>query len=591
MRSTFKGCSASTSLLNELIDVSLNRQKADLVIKNGQYLDVFSGQFIKGDIAVYQGMIAGVFDHYEGQREIDVRNAYIVPGFIDAHLHIESTLLIPEQLERLVLPRGTTTLVWDPHEIANVIGTEGIQWALQSSEGLLLDIFVMLSSCVPATTPALGFETSGAILSAEDLKPFISHPRVLGLAELMNLPGLFNHDPDVIAKIQLFHTLKIDGHCPATKGYSLNACGVAAINTCHESVSREEAAEKLSKGIHVLIRQGSCERNASELLPLLNAYTSSVMAFCTDDLKPNDIVQEGHIDAIINKGLKMGIAPELMFRAASFAPSRMYDLEDRGAIAPGYWADFCVVLPRENEWKKGMEVQSVYKRGQCVEDRLFKQGKQKTKSLPANSMNLERCSVGDFRVPARVDKEEVVWVIGVQEHQIVTDKIKAVLPVEKGEIQIDPINDILKIAVLERHHHTGNRSVGFVKGFKLRQGALASTIAHDSHNIVVVGVDERSMMKAVNHLIDINGGIVVIDQQGNPVSLSLPIGGLMTDDAFEGVLEAIDKTKSAAKAIGCELKEPFLQLAFLALPVVPSLKITDTGLIDVDHFKKVEIYA
>jgi adenine deaminase len=592
---TYRASYATTEILKELIDVSLGRKKAECVIKNGYILDVFSGRFILGDMAIHRGMIAGVFDHYHGEKEVDVKGAYLVPGFIDAHVHLESSLLVPHQYQQLVLPSGTTTVIWDLHEIANVSGAKGISWALAAIEHLILDVFVMLSSCVPATSPDLQFETSGAHLKVDDLKAFMHHPRVLGLAELMNLPGLFGLDEDVLAKVMAFNRCSRDGHCPQTTAHPLNACGVAGIGSCHETISPEEAFEKLSKGISVLIREGSCARNADALLPLLNEYTSSTMCFCSDDLKPNDLVKDGHINFIINKALKKGIKPEVVFRAASFAPAHLYHLQDRGALAPGYLADFCVVAPEHTDWREGMTIQAVYKSGRCVDATQLSKPVRSLISEPANTMNLSPCTVNDFDILTKSSASrsswQKVWVIGVLESQIITDKLAMDVPVAGGKLGMDLENDILKIAVFERHLRSGNRTIGFVKGFQLKQGALASTVAHDSHNLIVIGTDEKLMMQAVNRLIEVGGGLIAVDGACREVVLPLPIGGLMTSAKTSEVLSILEAQKAMMKGMGCRLKEPFLQMAFLALPVIPSLKITDRGIIDVDAFKKIDLIA
>lgn len=576
--------------LRSMIDVALGREKADFVFKNGYFLDVFNGRFLAGDVAIAQGKIIGILDQYHGRQEIDLAGAYMVPGFIDAHTHIESSLLAPEQYQQLVLSKGTTSVIWDPHEIANVAGMEGLQWALSAIENLCLDVFVMLPSCVPATNPALEFETSGAILFANDLKLFAQYPRVLGLAELMNLPGLFAHDPDVLEKILLFSNAKIDGHCPSIRSHELNACKSVGIHSCHESTSFEEAQEKLTKGIHVLIREGSCERNADTLLPLLNAYTSSMIAFCSDDLKPNDIVKDGHIDFIINKALRRNIAPEVVFRAASLTPAGLYGLKNRGAIAAGYCADLCVIRPREDNWQNGMQIEKVYKNGRLIQENRLS-CIQNTPFSVKHNMNLEDCSADQFQIRAcsRDADTQRVPVIGIIPDQILTEKLMLDLPVKNGEIQVDLSKDILKIAVFDRHHRSGFYTVWFVKGFGLKEGAMASTVAHDSHNLIVVGADDECMARAVNQLIQENGGLSAVNGAGEAVSLALPLGGLMTHENTDQVLKKIEQLKQFIHQMGCPLKEPFLTLAFLALPVIPSLKITDRGLIDVERFEKVDL--
>ncbi|NRA43798.1 MAG: adenine deaminase [Oligoflexales bacterium] len=583
----------NTKLLNQQIRVSQGLEKADLVIKKTKFLDVFSGAFITGDIAVNGKHIVGTVDPYSGKEEIDGGGLYLVPGFIDSHVHIESSLMTPQRFEQTVLPFGTTSAIWDPHEIANVKGSEGIIWAIKSTEDLTMDVFIMVPSCVPASSKSMGFETGGAEVNAEHLRPFIKHPRVLGLAEMMNFPGLLAGDPDVLEKIHDFKELKRDGHCPMLSGKALNAYGAAGISTCHESISIEEAKEKLSKGIQVLIREGSCAKNANALLPLINSYTSSVLSMCSDDRNPADISKEGHIDFIIKEGLRQGIKPESLFRVASFAPAQLYGLADRGCIAPGYLADFCLIKPIEDgNWQEGFQIVKVFKSG------VHYQAAEESSPLEAESqfsgknMNLAPVKAADFHIEGKEGSSKTVEVrvIDVQPNQIVTKHHLAHLANDQQKgLQADPEQDILKIAVLERHQNTGHKGIGFVKGFGLKQGAIATSINHDSHNVIVVGASDHAMSEAVDKLISIDGGIMVWKSSDEWESLALPIGGLMTNLHPAELANSLYKLKNLAKQLGCGLHEPFLQLSFLALPVIPSLKITDQGLVDVDANKIVPI--
>ncbi len=596
--------------LAEAIRAARGLIKADLVIKNAKYLDTFSGVFAEGDVAVHHGVIVGVKESYEGVTEIDAKGKFIVPGFIDAHVHIESSLMTPARFQEAVLPCGTTTVMWDPHEIANVKGVAGIQWAVDSSRHLVkdlfgLDIFVMVPSCVPSTSPEAKLESAGATLHAKDLKPFVGDDRVLGLAEMMNFPGLLAGDGDIMEKLQDFSGKKRDGHCPGLTGKDLNAYGVAGIHSCHESTTIPEAREKLGKGIHVLIREGSCAKDADELLPILNQRTAPVLAFCSDDRNPADIADEGHIDCIVNKALRAGHPPEDVFRAASFGPARAYGLEDRGAIAPGYLADFVVVeaLAASGEvlgesqatWRGGCRIVDVFKRGERIDRKTLAAVTDLTPKFAGSlNMNLKPLSPADLKVPSAAQTTQKCRVIGVRPHQIITDSLTVDLPVVQGAILADAAHDVLKIAVFERHHGTGLRSVAFVKGFGIRSGAIATSINHDSHNVIVVGSSDDLMAAAVNRLIQIDGGIVVA--QSTPegekmVEMPLPLGGLMTSLSPTDVGDVLRKLKAAAKAIGCVLDEPFLQLSFLALPVIPTLKITDRGLVDVTLFAVVPVEA
>jgi adenine deaminase len=587
---------SSKAELAAAIRVARGDLPADLVIKGGRFLDVFAGELIAGDIAIYKGRIVGVADAYEGHKLVDAEGAVAVPGFIDAHVHIESSLLSPVRFQQCVLPAGTTTVIWDPHEIANVRGAEGLRWALAASEGLELDVFVMLSSCVPSTSPHMGLETSGAELTTDDLTQLQGHPRVLGLAEMMNYPGLLAGDPAVLDKLVAFAGMRRDGHCPGLAGKDLNAYGAAGIHSCHESTTLGEAREKLRKGIQVLIREGSCAKDADALLPLLDDYSSAVIGLCSDDRNPADIAREGHIGFVVDKALRAGVRPEAVFRAASFAAARAYGLEDRGAVAPGYQADLCLVRPNDgSDWHSGLALDAVYKRGRRVdEDRLAETAEQRIAAGSTirfdRNLHLDPVGTPDFRVPAAGPiPEQRVRVIGLRPGSLLTVHLEARLAVETGEVLPDTSQDVLKVAVFERHHRTGRRCVGFIRGFGLGAGAIACSINHDSHNVIVVGAEPRAMALAVNHLREIDGGIVVAGSEGVLADLPLPIGGLMTERPPAEVTESLDALKAAARGLGCPLDEPFLQLAFIALPVIPALKITDRGLVDVERFELVSV--
>ena len=576
------------------IRVARGLEPADRVIRGGRWLDVFSGEFRTGDIAIHKSMIVGTGEPYEGREVVDATGLFIVPGFIDSHVHIESSMMTPVRFQQVVLPCGTTTAIWDPHEIANVKGRAGIDWALTSTRDLLLDVFVMVPSCVPSTSPELEFETSGAVLNAADLVPYRDHPRILGLAEMMNFPGLLNGDDEVLERLQTFQEGKRDGHCPGLTGKDLNAYGVAGIHSCHESTTAEEAGEKLAKGLHVLIREGSCARDATALIPLLNSYSSAVLSYCSDDRNPADIEDEGHINCIIDEALRQGKAPEDVFRAAAFGPARAFGLEDRGAIAPGFRADLVLVEPAGENWTAGCQIRGVLKSGIRVDPAELAREAEKEQPRPPGgqqkNLRLDPVTAEDFTITneAPDGAARTARVIGVLPGSILTEDLSIPLPPgEPAGIRTD--EDILKLAVLERHHGTGHRSTGLVRGFGLKTGAIALSINHDSHNVIVVGSSGETMAAAVNHLIGIDGGIVVTDEDGRSTSLTLPFGGLMTDAPPDQVTLSLRALKEHSRQIGCTLDEPFLQLAFLALPVIPALKITDRGLIDVEQFCKVPV--
>jgi len=581
----------SKDILKEQIQAARSEIDCDLVIKNCKFLDVYSGEFLVGDVAVHNGYFVGTRESYNGKQEVDAGGSYLVPGFIDSHVHIESSMMTPVRFQQSVLPCGTTSVFWDPHEIANVKGVNGIKWALNASEGLDLDVFVMVPSCVPSTSPAMGLETSGFELGPGDIEEFRDHPRVLGLAEMMNFPGLLMGDDDVVSKLDSFQNMKRDGHCPGLSGKDLNAYAAAGIHSCHESTSFEEAKEKMQKGFNVLIREGSCAKDARQLLPLVNAYSSAILALCSDDRNPLDIAEEGHISFIINLALKAGIAPQDIFRVASFSAARSYGLEDRGVIAPGHLADFVLVETVDKDsWSNGVKLQDVYKKGKLVDREELKSRAQTQTALDdAVNMNLAQVTTKDFLVEANAKDKQSVKVIGVIPRQIVTENLQATLNVENGGVHADIETDVLKISVFERHHRSGRRGIGFVQGFGLKSGAIATSVNHDSHNAIVVGANDEAMATALNRLIEIDGGVVVVDHQGNFEELALPYGGLMSDIEPGAIAEHLKALKKMAVSLGCQLEEPFITLSFLALPVIPSLKITDRGLVDVNQFSLVDV--
>jgi adenine deaminase len=585
-----KAQDTSPERLARRVGAAQGKQPADLVIKNVRILDVFCGEFYYGDIAVCGDLIVGVGESYDGATVIDGTGKFLVPGFIDAHAHVESSMLTPARFQEMVLPRGTTTVVWDPHEIANVLGHEGIEWALARARELTLDLFVMLPSCVPATH----LETSGAELTTQDLERYRYEKGVLGLAEFMNYPGVLFGDPEVARKLSTFADMTRDGHAPMLRGRDLSAYLTAGIHTCHECTSLEEGREKLRKGMHLLIREGSCAKDAATLLPLINPLTSAILALCSDDRNPLDVAAEGHVNHIIEMGLKRGIAPELLFRVASFGAAQIYGLRDRGVLAPGFRADFCLVSPSvEGDWKRGFAVESVVKSGQMVKSDALAAFAEASveRDRPKRSkpnINMPRLTADKLKLqaPLSASGEVVCRVIRVVPGKIITHEEIIPLALDaRGCVEADAARDVAKLAVVERHRCTGNVAVGFVAGFGLRDGAIAASIGHDSHNITVVGLSDEAMVAAVRAVQTQDGGIAVVDGKGQLMaSLPLPVGGLMTDASPSAVEESLRRLKQAAQTLGCTLDEPFLQLSFLALPVIPDLKITDKGLVDVRQF-------
>jgi adenine deaminase len=560
--------------LERRIDQGAGRAPADLLIKNVGLLDLVSGGVAETDIAICGDVIVGTHAEYRGVREIDGRGLVAVPGFIDAHLHIESSLVTPSEFDRMVLPHGVTTAIWDPHEIANVLGAEGLRYALDAASATVMDIRVQLSSCVPATR----FETAGAALGAADLLALRDHPKALGLAEFMNFPGVVHKDPGCLDKLAAFADRHVDGHCPLLSGRELNAYLAAGIRTDHETTSISEAREKLAKGMTVLIREGSVSKDLHALAPLLNANTSPFLAFCTDDRNPLDIAEEGHLDFIIRTAIALGAPVHHAYRAASWSAANAFGLRERGFIGPGKRADIVLLSDLEE-----CRVEQVISAGRVVDDALFATGRT-VQPVGLDSMRMPPVTAADFRVPARAPQARV---IGVVPGRIITEDLTRTLPFADGALLPDLEQDVVKVAVIERHGKNGNIGRGFVHGFGLRRGAIASSVGHDSHNVTVVGADDADMAAAANRLGDIGGGFVVAEGGVVTAEIALPVAGLMSAAPFERVKLELLPLRAAGKALGCTLAEPFLQVAFLPLPVIPHLKITDLGLFDVNRFELV----
>ncbi len=546
-------------------------EPADLVLKGGRFLDLVTGGEIESDIAISGCRIAGTYGSYSGRQEIDITGKLVVPGFIDTHLHIESSLVTPLEFDRCVLRHGVTTAICDPHEIANVLGAQGIRYFLDSALATVMDLRVQLSSCVPATH----LETSGGTLTAADLKPFMDHPKVIGLAEFMNFPGVIHGDPEALEKIALFAGRHIDGHAPLLRGMALNGYLAAGIRTDHETTTAEEAREKLSKGMHILIREGSVSKDLHALIPLITEQNSAFIALCTDDRNPLDIAEEGHLDYMIRTAIAEGAEPLAAYRAASISAARAFRLHDRGLVAPGWRADLAII-----DGLRSCRVTGVIAGGRLVEDALFA-ARAAVTPVGFGSVKPRAVSAPEFRLAGT---GKAFPVIGVLPGKIITEHLVLDVPSHGGELQCDPVQDTIKVAVVERHGINGNIGLGFVKGFGLKHGAIGSTIGHDSHNICVVGVSDADMATAVNRLKEIGGGFVVVRDGAVLAELALPIAGLMSDQSFETVRDKLILLRAAAKSLGTVLAEPFLQVAFLPLPVIPHLKITDRGLVDVDRF-------
>lgn len=574
------------STLERRIAVARGDEPADLVLRGGRVVNVFDGTLEEADVAIADGVVAGVGTGYTGADEFDVRGCVLVPGLIDAHMHVESTQVTVPEFARAVVPRGTTAAVLDPHEIANVHGLEGIRYILRSRQGVPMSIFVMASSCVPATH----METAGAELRAEDLSALFDEEGVIGLAEMMNFPGVIFRDPAVLAKIKASHArgLPVDGHCPGLSGRDLNAYAAAGIGSDHESTRPEEAAEKLRRGLYVFIREGSSARNLEALLPIVTPQNSRRCCWATDDRHPGDLIREGHVDHLVRKAISLGLDPVTAVQMGTLNPAEWFGLDRRGygAIAPGWRADIVVLEDLET-----FTVRQVFVAGQLVAQhgRLVVDVPRPAVSLPP-SVRINWEAFRGLRVSAPPG-HTTLRVIEAIEGQIVTGARLMPARIENGEAVADPDRDLLKLAVVERHRGTGNVGVGFVTGFGLRRGALASSVAHDSHNIIVVGTNDEDMLLAVREIERLGGGQVAVADGRVLAALPLPIAGLMSDRPLEEVAEADEAIHRAARSLGCTLQSPYMTLSFLALPVIPKLKLTDKGLVDVERFELVDLWA
>ncbi len=564
---------SDTEHLTRMIMAGQGKAKADLVITNIGLLDVITGAVTTTDIAIVGDRIVGTHARYEGETVIDGTGRFAVPGFIDTHLHIESSLVTPLEFDRCVLPYGVTTVLCDPHEIANVLGAEGIRYFLECAERTIMDVRVNLSSCVPATP----FETSGARLEIEDLLPFRSHPKVVGLAEMMNFPGVLNADPGILAKLAAFQDGHIDGHAPLLLGTALNGYLAAGIRTDHEATSAAEAREKLAKGMAILIREGSVSKDLEALAEVLDENTSSFVALCTDDRNPLDIAEEGHLDSSIRRLIARGRPLHHVYRAASHSAARIFGLRDRGLLAPGWRADIAILDSLED-----CRVSDVIAAGRLVTPELF-ETREPVAPVGLSSMKARPVTSDAFITQAKPGQNRVP-VIGVRPGLILTFREEATLATTDTGLQPDLAADVIKVAVIERHGKNNNIGRAFVTGFGLKRGAIASSVGHDSHNITVVGANDADMAVAVNRLIELGGGFTVADNGTVTAELALPLAGLMSLKSFEAVAHDLHHLRDAARGLDCVLPEPFLQVAFLALPVIPHLKMTDRGLFDVDAF-------
>ncbi len=566
--------------MSNIINVARGFEKADLVIKNANIVNVLSEEIHKADIAIVDGIIAGIGENYSGEKEIDIQGAYVTPSFIDGHVHLESTMMLPSEFAKVALPAGTTTVIIDPHEISNVLGLHGISFMHEAVKNLPLDVYTMLPSCVPATP----FETSGFDLNSYDLSLLIDKPWVLGLAEMMNFPGVLNQDNNVMAKLELAKSRGkcIDGHAPYLHGKDLCAYIASGVKSDHECTTPDEAVEKLRLGMYVMIREGTAAKDLDALMPVLKTCNTRKCIFVTDDRHPADLKE--HINGMVRRAVEAGVDPVKAVQIASLNTAEYFGLKNLGAIAPGYKADL-LILPDLKTFKPDL----VIKNGVVAAEngKLIAELPENEALAVRNSVNIRWITPEDFRIEANGSKVTALEVIP---HQLITKSVVSEVKIEDGNAVSNIDNDTLKICVIERHRATGNIGKGFVKGFNLKCGAIASTVAHDSHNMIVIGTNDADMYAAAVALIKCKGGKVVV-KDGEVISeLPLPIAGLMSDRDFDYVVNKCEELNKTAHSIGCKIEDPFMTMGFLSLPVIPELKVTDKGVFDTNKFDFIDIF-
>lgn len=566
--------------MSNIINVARGFEKADLVIKNANIVNVLSEEIHKADIAIVDGIIAGIGENYSGEKEIDIQGAYVTPSFIDGHVHLESTMMLPSEFAKVALPAGTTTVIIDPHEISNVLGLHGISFMHEAVKNLPLDVYTMLPSCVPATP----FETSGFDLNSYDLSLLIDKPWVLGLAEMMNFPGVLNQDNNVMAKLELAKSRGkcIDGHAPYLHGKDLCAYIASGVKSDHECTTPDEAVEKLRLGMYVMVREGTAAKDLDALMPVLKTCNTRKCIFVTDDRHPADLKE--HINGMVRRAVEAGVDPVKAIQIASLNTAEYFGLKNLGAIAPGYKADL-LILPDLKTFKPDL----VIKNGVVAAEngKLIAELPENEALAVRNSVNVRWITPEDFRIEANGSKVTALEVIP---HQLITKSVVSEVKIEDGNAVSNIDNDTLKICVIERHRATGNIGKGFVKGFNLKCGAIASTVAHDSHNMIVIGTNDADMYAAAVALIKCKGGKVVV-KDGEVISeLPLPIAGLMSDRDFDYVVNKCEELNKTAHSIGCKIEDPFMTMGFLSLPVIPELKVTDKGVFDTNKFDFIDIF-
>jgi adenine deaminase len=567
--------------LKEKIRIASGDGMADLLIKNGRVVDVFSGEIEKKDVAIFGGVVVG-FGDYRAREIIDVNGDFLCPGLIDGHVHIESSMVTIPEFARAVLPNGTTSVVIDPHEIANVLGREGIRFMAESAKNIPLNVFIMVPSCVPATH----METSGATIKAADLRSLLKEPWTVGLAEMMNFPGVIFRDPEVLRKIEAAKGKRIDGHAPMLSGKGLYAYLTAGIRSDHECTTPKEAKEKLKNGMRIMIREGTTARNLRSLISLVHFKNANRFFFVTDDRHPKELLEEGHIDSMVRKAVQWGLDPILAIRMATLNAAEYFRLDDLGAIAPGYRAD---IISFDHLGR--FQIKKVFKDGKLVAGNgnlFFPPIRQRKSPKLKETVRVKPLKKNAFLVRSDQSLAKVIQLIP---DQIVTRKVMERVLLRDGAAHPNVKEDVLKIAVVERHKATGNIGIGFVQGFGLKKGAIGSSVAHDSHNIVLVGTNDADMFKAVEVIQAMKGGLTAVSDGRVLASLPLPIAGLMSGASVAQVNLQLEALHRATKTLGCKVPDPFMVLSFLSLPVIPELKITDKGLVDVNQFKFVPLFG
>ncbi len=567
-------------VLKEYIKIARGEKNGDLLLKGGSVINTISGEIYPANVLIKDGIIMGVGNYEKADEILDVTGNFISPGFIDGHVHVESSMLTPQNFARAVIKKGTTAVVADPHEIANVLGIDGIKYILEAGKESLIDIYVMLPSCVPATH----LESSGAILNSSDLEKFYGDPMVIGLGEFMNFPAVLAGDDEAMKKLVGAKEHFIDGHAPGLTGFDLNAYILAGINSDHECITSNEALEKLRLGMRIMIREGTATKNLDSLLPFINQFNDRGCFFATDDRHPDDLTNEGHIDFMVRRTVESSGNIIRAIRMATLNGFNHYSLHKYGLIAPGKCADIAIIKDFHS-----MDIRHVIKNGKIVvkNGEIIEESKESKIEIPKNKMDIKDFSIERLKIKVEENRDYSVKVIEIVPGQIITKVFQKNMKPVNGELIADESEDIMKLAVIERHKGTGNVGLGFVKGIGFK-GVIASTIAHDSHNLIIAGNNDELMVQAVEDIKEMNGGIRMIGENID-FKLPLPVAGLMSDRSIEEVNEAIIQLKKYAAQGGCTMEDPFMTLAFLALPVIPSLKLTDKGLVDVNTFNYVSL--